>query len=70
MKPGVRIKLDLTKSRYTSLTDANKVMKQNPDMKFCNANINCRLKIKWVVESINEEFFSSIDDLQEILGNH
>ena len=25
MKPGVRVKLDLTESRYTLLTDANKV---------------------------------------------
>ena len=41
MKPGVRVKLDLTKSRYTLLTDANKVVKQNPDIKFCYANINC-----------------------------
>ena len=38
MKPGVRVKL---KSRYTLLTDANKVVKQNPDIKFCYAEINC-----------------------------
>ena len=39
MKPGVKVKLGLTKSRYTLLTD--KVVKQNPDLKFCYADINC-----------------------------
>ena len=69
MKPGVRVKLDLTKSRYTLLIDANKVVKQNPDIKFCYADINCRLKLKWVNESIDNKFFSNMDELQEILGN-
>ena len=67
MKPEVRVKL---KSRYTLLTDANKVVKQNPDIKFCYAEINCWLKIKWAEESIDDKFFSSMDELQEILGNH
>ena len=70
IKPGARVKLDLTKSKYTLLTDAHKVVKQNPDIKFCYADINCRPKIKWVDESIDDEFFSSKDELQEILGNH
>ena len=29
MKPGVRVKLDLTKSMYTLFIDVNKVVKQN-----------------------------------------
>ena len=70
MKPGVRVKLDLTKTRYTLLIDANKVLKQNPVINFCYPDTNCRLKIKWVGESIDDEFFSSMDELQEILGNH
>ena len=70
MKPGVRVKLVLMKNTYTLLIDGSKVTKQNPDFKFCYADINCRLKIKWVDESIDNEFFSSMDDLQEILGNH
>ena len=70
MKPGVRVKLDLTKSMYTLLTDANKVVKQNPEVKFCYADIDFRLKIKCLDESIDDELFSSIDELQEILGNH
>ena len=70
MEPGIRVKLDLTKSRYTLLTDVNKVVKDNPDIKFCYVDSNCRLKIKWADESIDDKFFSSMDELQEILGNH
>ena len=70
IKPGVRVKLDLTKSRCTLLTDANKVVKHNPDIKFCYADINCQLKIKWADESIDGKFFSRLDELQELLGNH
>ena len=62
-KQGVRVKLDLTKSRYTLLIDAKKIVKQNPDIKFFYADINCWLKIKWVDESIDDKFFSSMDEL-------
>ena len=34
IKPGVRAKFDLTKSRYRLLTDPNKIVKQNLDIKF------------------------------------
>ena len=70
MKSGVRVKLDLTKSRCTLLIDANKVVKHNPDIKFCYTDINCRLKIKWADESIDDKFFSRLDELQELVGNH
>ena len=45
-------------------------MKQNPDIKFYYADINCRFKINWVDESIDDEFLSSMNELEEILGNH
>ena len=48
IEQGARFKLDLTKSKHTLLTDANKVVKQNPDINFCYTDINCRLKIKWI----------------------
>ena len=63
IKPGVRAKFDLTKSRYRLLTDPNKIVKQNLDIKFCHADINYRLKIKWANESIDNKFFSSMDEL-------
>ena len=62
MKPGVRVKLDWTKSRYTLLTDANKVVKNNPDIEFCYADINCLLKIKLVDESIDDDDDDNDDD--------
>ena len=69
MKPGLRVKLDLMKSRYTLVTDANKVVKQKPDIKFCYADINCQFKFKWTDEYVDNELFSSMIELQEILGN-
>ena len=33
MKPRLRAKFDLTKIKYTLLTDTNKVVKQNHDIK-------------------------------------
>ena len=66
MKPGIRVKLNLTKSTYTLLTDANKVVKENLGIKFCYADIKCRLKIQWVDESVDDEFFSS---MEEVAGN-
>ena len=63
IKPGVRAKFDLTKSRYRLLTDPNKIVKQNLDIKFCYPDINYRLKIKWANESIDNKFFSSMDEL-------
>ena len=45
-------------------------MKQNPDIKFYYADINCRFKINWIDESIDDEFLSSMNELEEILGNH
>ena len=63
MKPGLRVKLDLMESRYTLLTDDNKVVKQNPDIKFGYADISCRLKIKKADDPIDEKTFSSIVEL-------
>ena len=67
---GIRVKLNLTKSTYMLLTDVDKVVKETLGIKFCYADIKCRLKIKWVDESIDDEFFLSMEELQEILGNH
>ena len=47
LKRGVTIKLDLTKSRYDLSKRANDHVKEVPPIKFCYANINCRLKVKF-----------------------
>ena len=67
LKKGVRIKLDLTKSRYNLLKRANDHMKEVPSMKFCYADINCRLKVKFNDENQKAIFFSSFDELRGIV---
>ena len=72
------------KSRYTLLTDVNKVVKQNRDFNFSYADINCQLKSKSAEEAITDKnsfldgwiagnsrlSLNADNELQEILGNH
>ena len=67
LKTGVRVKLDLTKSRYDLLKRANDHVKEVPSIKFCYADVNCRLKVKINDENQKYIFFSSFDDLQDIV---
>ena len=67
LKRGVRIKLDLTKSRYDLLKRANDHVKEVPSIKFCYADVSCRLKAKFNDENQKDIFFSSFDDLQDIV---
>ena len=66
LKRGVRIKLDLTKSKYDLLKRANDNVKEVPSIKFCYADINCRLKLRFNDEN-QDIFFSSFDDLRDII---
>ena len=63
----VRLKVDLTKKRLTLLVKANEYVKSIPKVKFCYADINCRLKIKWEVSGTSDPFFSSLDQLKLII---
>ena len=47
LKRGVRIKLDLTKSRYDLLKRASDHVQEVPSIKFCYTDIYCRLKVKF-----------------------
>ena len=67
LKRGVRIKLDLTKSRYDLLKRANDHVKEVPSIKFCYADVNCRLKVKSNDENQKDIFFSFFDDLRDVL---
>ena len=62
----VRIKLDLTKSRYGLLKRAKDHVKEVPSIKFCYADINCHLKVKFNAENQKDIFFSSFDNLLDI----
>ena len=66
LKRGVRIKLDLTKSRYGLLKRAKDHVKEVPSIKFCYADINCHLKVKFNAENQKDIFFSSFDNLLDI----
>ena len=62
LKRGARIKLDLTKSTYALLKRPN-----DPSIKFFHANVNCRLKVKFDDANQKDIFFSSFDDLRDIV---
>ena len=66
LKRGVRIKLDLTKSRYGLLKRAKDHVKEVPSIKFCYADINFHLKLKFNAENQKDIFFSSFDNLLDI----
>ena len=69
VRRGVKVRIDLTKSRHSLLTEANKFIADDSQVKFCYADINCRLKIKWANERFDDSFFSSMDELKEMLIN-
>ena len=61
------LRLICEKKRHTLFVKANKYVKNIPKVKFCNADINCRLKVKWEVGGTNDAFFSSLDQLKSII---
>ena len=64
---GVRVKIDLTKKRHNLLVSANTYVSNIDSIKFCYADINRRLKIKWEDESINDTIFYSLAELKSFL---
>ena len=67
LKRGMKIKLDLTKSRYNLLKRANDHVKEVPSIKFCYSDVNCRLKVKSNDENQKDIFFSSFDEFRDIV---
>ena len=61
MKNNVPVKLDLTKKCYDLLVSANRFVANINSVKFFYADINCRPKIKWSDDSLNDEFFHSLN---------
>ena len=64
MKSLVTVKIDLTKKQHNLLVSANKYVSNIDSVKFCSVNVNCRLKIKWEDESINDTFSYSLTELK------
>ena len=65
---GVTAHIDLTKKRHSLLRKANDLVRNRDEVLFCYADINCWLKLKWADQSKKGKFFSSLDELNEILG--
>ena len=63
----VRIKLDLTKSRYKILKDAIDLAKEHSDLNYVYADVNCGLKV--VFKDGSSNFFNNIDNLKSIINN-
>ena len=65
-KFGVLIRLDLTGRRHSTLKQARELVKGMVDVKFVYADINCRLKVKFV--DGRDLFFKDLDMLKSILN--
>ena len=63
-----QVRLDLTKRRDDLLKARNEYIKSiGHTVKFCYADINCRMKIKWRDNS--EEFFEYLQDLKDLVDS-
>ena len=67
LKKGVKIRLDLTKSRFNLLKKANEHDRDIPTIKFCYADINCRLRVKFNDENEEDIIFSSFEGLCDVV---
>ena len=60
------MKLDLTRKRYTILSDARVLVENNDNVDFVYSDINCRLKVRFKNKS--EFFFSDIKNLEDLVN--
>ena len=62
------LRLDLTKHRFKLLKNAQDLVKNYSSMvKFVYADINCRLRVKFVDQNLRDQFFEDIDELKKIV---
>ena len=66
LKRNVKVKLDLTKKRYSIFTETMQLVKDNQTVKSVMIDSNCRLKV--VFKDGNSLFFSDCDNLRDILN--
>ena len=69
LKSGFKVKLDLTKSRFNLLKKANNHVKEIPAISFCYADVNCRLRVKFHDAKQDDIFFSTFDELCDIVDS-
>ena len=63
---GVEVRLDLTKSLYDLLSNANNYVKEISPIWFCYVRFKCRFKVEFAVEDLEDVFFSSMDKLRDM----
>ena len=63
------MKLDLTKSRFNLLKKANNHVKEIPAVSFGYADVNCRLRVKFHDAKQEDIFFSTFDELCDIVDS-
>ena len=64
---NVKIRLDLTKVRFSLLMKAREKIENNDKVKFVYADINCRLRLHPTTGKVC--FFDTLEDLEKILVN-
>ena len=64
---NARIKVDLTKERFTLLSRTNEYVRNTSLVKFYYTDINCRFKIKWSDEIYKDTFFKNMEDLKHLI---
>ena len=67
-KPGLNffnVSVDLTRRRYLLLKTAKGIIKDNPDISYVYADINCSLGIKFKNGSF--KYFNSLNELHSLL---
>ena len=69
LKSGFKVKLDLTKSRFNMLKKANVHVKEILAISFCYANVNCRLRVKFHDAKQDDVFYSTFDELRNIVDS-
>ena len=59
------VSVDLTRRRYLLLKTAKGIIKDNPNISYVHADINCSLGIKFANESF--KYFNSLNELHSLL---
>ena len=67
-KKDYKIRLNLAKRRYLMLLEANTLASDNQNANFCYADVNYRLKIRWIDNQ--EDFFDTLEDLRDLLARN
>ena len=69
LKSAFKVKLDLTKSGFNLLQKTNDHVKEIPAISFCYADVNCRFRVKFHKDKQEDIFFSTFDELRDIVDS-